>query len=363
MGMENAVRSQLSRFEQLQFAREVLLVEAGALNSLAANLPSAFETAVDLIYDCQGSVIVTGMGKAGIIGQKVAATLASTGTPSHFLHPAEAFHGDLGRLRQGDVALALSSSGQTEEMTRLLPTIRDMGLPLIVLTNYAGSALGRAATATLSLGEMREACPLGLAPSTSTTAMLALGDALALVVSRMRGFAATDFARFHPGGSLGRKLAKVADVMRPLGECRVALQTHTARQVLVDVGRPGRRTGAIMLTDAKGRLRGLFTDSDLARLLESGREAELDEPMSHLMSVSPATVSVEASMSAAVTILADKKISELPVIDEHGYPCGLVDITDVVGGAPALEDDHGVQGDSTRITVPFPHRSNTKAPA
>ena len=361
--MENAVRSQLSRFEKLQFAREVLLVEAGALTALVENFPPAFETAVDLIYGCESSVIVTGMGKAGIIGQKIAATLSSTGTPSHFLHPAEAFHGDLGRLRQGDVVVALSSSGQTEEMTRLLPTIRDLGLSLIALTNHAASTLGRAATVTLSLGEMREACALGLAPSTSTTAMLALGDALALVVSRMRGFAATDFARFHPGGSLGRQLAKVADVMRPLGECRVAFQTSSARQVLVDVSRPGRRTGAIMLTDAAGRLSGLFTDSDLARLLESGREAELDEPMSRLMSVNPATVSFQACMSVAVTILADKKISELPVIDEQGYPCGLVDITDVVSGAPAPDHEQAAQPNSPRITVPFPQRSNTKAPA
>ncbi len=192
---------------------------------------------------------------------------------------------------------------------------------------------------TLSLGPVREAGSLELAPSTSTTAMLALGDALALVVSELRGFTASDFARCHPGGSLGRQLALVAEAMRPLDQCRVAYQHETTRQVIVEVGKPGRRTGAIMLTNADGQLTGIFTDSDLARLFEARREQSLDGPIHDVMTRSPASVPVEAMLSDAITHLVDLKISELPVVDADGKPCGLIDITDVVSLLPASEDD------------------------
>src|SRR5947199_1104671 len=215
------------------------------------------------------------MGKAGLIAQKVAATLASTGTRSHFLHPSEAIHGDLGRLHADDVALLLSFSGQTEEIVRILPALRDLNVPIIAVTGQPESPLAMQAVITLDLGAIREACPLGLAPTASTTAMLALGDALALVLSRVRGFSSEDFARFHPGGSLGRKLARVEDVMRPLAQCRVARHEQTLRETLVGQSRPGRRTGAIMVVDAAGVLVGVFTDSDLARLLEASRDSAI----------------------------------------------------------------------------------------
>ncbi len=322
----------LSRFEQIRAAREILRTEGQAVLALSARLDDTFCRAVDVVFGCAGSVIVSGMGKAGLVGQKIAATLASTGTRSHFLHPGEAVHGDLGRVHHDDVMLMLSFSGETDEVTRLLPSLR--AVPIIAITGMPHSTLGRQAAVTLDLGPLREACALGLAPSTSTTAMLALGDALALVVSRMRRFGALDFVRFHPGGSLGRKLAKVDDLMRPLDECRVAWEGKTVRDVFVDLGRPGRRTGAIMLTDQDGALTGLFTDSDLARLLETRRDRAIDGPIRDVMTHRPKTVCTGSSMGEALGLLAERKISELPVTDEQGRPLGLLDITDVVGLLP-----------------------------
>ena len=196
----------LSPGERLRAAREVLRLEAVALWHVSHKMGEEFDEALGLLFRCEGAVIVTGMGKAGHIGQKIAATLASTGATSHFLHPAEAFHGDLGRVRQGDVVLMLSQSGETTEVVQLLPSLKEMGASIVAITANGQSTVGQAAEVVLPLGELDEACSLGLAPSTSTTAMLALGDALALVLSSMRGFQAEDFARFHPGGALGTKI-------------------------------------------------------------------------------------------------------------------------------------------------------------
>jgi len=289
------------------------------------------QEAIDAVLRCSGSVIVSGMGKAGLIGQKIVATLASTGTPSHFLHPGEAIHGDLGRIGRNDLVLLLSFSGQTEEVTRLLRPLREMAVTTIAITASQTSQLGHSADITIPLGQVDEACSLGLAPSTSTTMMLALGDALALVVSRAKGFAMIDFARFHPGGSLGRKLAKVEDLMRPLADCRVAVESLSVADVLNVVNRPGRRTGAIMLVNARHELTGIFTDSDLARLVEQKQFDVIDKPIRDVMTREPLNVVAGTPMSAAIDLLADKKISELPVVDRHGQPQGLVDITDVVG--------------------------------
>ncbi len=214
----------LAPLDQLRVAREVLRPEASALAALALRLDHSFCQTVDLIFGCRGSVIVSGIGKAGLVGQKIAATLASTGTRSHFLHPAEAAHGDLGRVSHDDIALILSQSGESEEVIRLLLSLAALHVPLIAVTGRRHSQLARGARVVLDLGPITEACFLGLAPTTSTTAMMALGDALALVLSRMRGFTAAQFARFQPGGSLGRKLARVRDAMRPLGRCRIASQ-------------------------------------------------------------------------------------------------------------------------------------------
>lgn len=321
--------------EQLHYARDILRLEAQALEQVAGRLDASFLAAVEHLLSCRGSAIVSGMGKAGLIGQKIAATFASTGTRSHFLHPAEAVHGDLGRVHADDVLVLLSQSGETEEIVRLLPNLTRMGVPLVAVTGRAGSTLGKAATVVLELGPLKEACSLGLAPSTSTTAMLALGDALALVTSRIRGFRAEDFARFHPGGSLGRKLSKVDDWMRPLAECRLASASQTVRGVFAMQQRPGRRSGAIMLLDERGRLVGLFTDSDLARLFEGRRDERFDAPIREVMTPAPCVVRTGSMMSDAVAIMAERKISELPVVDHVGVPQGLIDITDVVGLVPA----------------------------
>lgn len=329
-----AAQSVTTRAEQLELAREVLLAESRAIGELAERLDGAFCDAVTLLERCRGQVVVSGMGKAGLIGAKLAATLASTGTRSLFLHPAEAFHGDLGRVGSDDVLLMLSFSGATDEVVRLMPHVRGLGARIIAITGRPESPLAQAADVVLDLGPLREACPLGLAPSTSTTAMLALGDALALVTSQRRQFGAADFARFHPGGSLGLRLAKVDDSMRPRIDCRVASQSQSVREVFVQLSRPGRRTGAIMLVNDADHLTGLFTDSDLARLLERNRDADLDAPIEQVMTHSPRTVTLGTPLSEAIEMMAERKLSELPVIDHEGHPQGIIDITDVVGLLP-----------------------------
>lgn len=326
---------QFSPLDQLRYAREIIQLEAQALSKLSARLDTSFCEATRMLYECRGCVVVTGMGKAGIVGQKISATLASTGTRSIFLHPAEAVHGDLGRVHADDVVLVISQSGETEEIVRLLPALDDLQVNIIAITGRDTSTLGRAATVTLELGPLREACSLGLAPSTSTTAMLALGDALALVTSRMSQFGRDDFYRLHPAGSLGRHLSKVEDHMRPLEECRVTGDQQTVREVFAALSRPGRRSGAIMLTGADERLTGIFTDSDLARLFEARRDDAFDRPIHEVMTPRPRTVQLGSMMSDSVAIMAEMKISELPVVNSLDQPVGLLDITDVVSLSPS----------------------------
>jgi arabinose-5-phosphate isomerase len=334
MNSRSASGPRFAADQQLAMGREVLLAEAAALRSLSDRIDQGFCEVVRILLGCRGSVILTGMGKAGLIGKKIAATLASTGTPSHFVHPSEAIHGDLGRIQPDDCVMVLSNSGETEEIVNLLPSLTELAIPLIAITSNPASQLARASTVTLDLGATEEACSLGLAPSTSTTAMLALGDALALVVSHLLGFTREDFARYHPGGSLGRKLTKVMDVMRPLEQCCVALEAHSLREIYVQSQRPQRRSGAILLTDAQGRLTGIFTDSDLARLFEHKRDDAIDRPIREVMTATPVTVRHSEMLVEAIGILASRKISELPVIDKSGKPLGLIDITDVVGLLP-----------------------------
>src|SRR3954452_18202280 len=240
--------------EGLAFAREVLRIEADALDRVRDRLDSTIARVADQVFRCRGSVIVTGMGKAGIVGQKLAATLASTGARAFPLHPGEAVHGDLGRIRPDDVVIALSQSGETEEVLRLLPALRRIGAVLVAITGRSTSSLGKASDLCIALGPIEEACPLGLAPSASTTAMMAVGDALALLVCRMRDFRAEDFALYHPAGSLGRKLARVEDVMRTGRQIRRAHPDRTVREVFVAQAGPRRRTGAVLVEDDDGRL-------------------------------------------------------------------------------------------------------------
>jgi len=318
-------------FDEIEYARNILQAEAGALQRMAAELDSAaFRQSVELLLHCRGRVVVTGMGKAGLIGQKLTATFSSTGTAAHYLHPAEAFHGDLGRLQRDDVILALSLSGETEEVVKLLPTIADLGIPLIAITAKAGSTLGQAATLVLALGDVREACQLGLAPSTSTTMMLGLGDALALVTCRRRGFQAEDFARLHPGGSLGRHLTRVEDCMRPLAQCRLATVGQTLREAVAQHC-TGRRSGAIMIVDHDRRLQGIFTDSDLARLIGRGELDLFESRIERVMTARPKSLTMGQYARHAIEVLETYKISELPVVDEHRRPVGMIDVTDMIG--------------------------------
>ncbi|MCA8995361.1 MAG: KpsF/GutQ family sugar-phosphate isomerase [Planctomycetaceae bacterium] len=324
-----------SHLEQLRVGRETIRQEAEALLNLSRKLDASFCLAVETILSCEGSVIVCGMGKAGLIGKKITATFSSTGTRSHFLHPAEAVHGDLGCLHTNDVILALSNSGETDELLSILPTVREMGVPVISITATSQSSLAMQSDVVIELGRLKEACPWGLAPSTSTTAMLAVGDALALVVSEASGFTPAGFAKFHPGGSLGQKLKPVRELMRSLDQVRVASDSLTVREVIAQSARPGRRSGAVMLLGDGGQLSGIFTDSDLARLFESRPDGGLEEQVSKVMTRNPLTVSASAVFSDIIDLLAERKISEIPVVNEDRSPVGMIDITDIISWVPA----------------------------
>jgi arabinose-5-phosphate isomerase len=321
--------------EQLRAARAIMQHEGQALLDVARRLDASFCDAVGLLSRCRGCVIVTGVGKAGLIGQKLVATFCSTGTRSFFLHPTEALHGDFGCLGQDDLLLVLSHSGETEEVCQLLPLLRSQKLPVVAITARAQSTLGSQADVTICLGHLTEAGLHGLPPTTSTTAMLAVGDALALVVAETRGFTPQQFGRLHPGGSLGRRLTPIREVMRRGDELRVAAATSTVRDVFTNLCRPGRRTGAVMLVDQDGLLSGLFTDSDLARLLERRRDGQLDRPIAEVMTAGPVTLSQDAILEEAVQIMSSRRLSELPVIDDQRRPVGLIDITDVIGLMPS----------------------------
>jgi len=317
--------------DRLAYARQVILAEAAALREVAGRLDGSFLRAVDLLYGCPGRVAVTGTGKSADVGQKIAGTFNSTGTRAYMLDATRAVHGDLGMVHPNDVVLMLSHSGESEEMVRLVGPIKELALALMVLTGNGQSTLARQADVALVVGPLEEVCPLGLAPSTSTTAMIAVGDALAFVLTRMRQFTREDFARYHPAGSLGRRLVKVDAVMRQGPELRLASAEDTIRDVFARGRRRGRRTGAVMLTSADGRLSGLFTDSDLARLFEQRRDSALDRPIREVMTLNPITVPAGTRILEALDVLRQRKISELPVVDAGGRPVGLLDITDLIG--------------------------------
>ncbi|MDD3587201.1 MAG: KpsF/GutQ family sugar-phosphate isomerase [Thermoguttaceae bacterium] len=329
-GEEEELLSVEDKESVLASGRAILQRESQAVQALSDRLGDDFCRAAGMILRCRGCVIVCGIGKAGHVGRKISATFASTGTPSWFLSPSEAIHGDLGCLRSEDVLLILSYSGETEEITRLLPCFRERNLVVIAITTRKESTLGQGSTVTIPLGTLAEADRFNLAPSTSSTAMLALGDAIALTVSATRGFRAEDFAKFHPGGSLGRRLAKVEDYMRPLRQCRISHDKKTIREIFVESHLPGRRPGAILLVDDNGRLSGIFTDSDLAKLFETGDCDVLDRIVCEVMTKSPKVVRYGAGMPQAIALMGEKKISELPVLDDNNVPVGMLDITDLV---------------------------------
>ncbi|MDR3109902.1 MAG: KpsF/GutQ family sugar-phosphate isomerase [Planctomycetaceae bacterium] len=323
----------------IDYARQVIELEGNAIVDVAAQLDSQFSDAVLCIAKrCRsgGCVIVTGIGKAGLIGNKISATMSSTGTRSFFLHPSEAIHGDLGRVTADDVILVLSQSGETVEIVRLLPTLRKLGAAIIAITASPQSSLGQAADTVIAFGKLQEADTLGLAPSTSTAVMLALGDALALTASRLYGFRREDFAVFHPGGSLGRNLSLVDDYMRPLEKCRFAKDEQTLREVLSQKSDIDRYSGAVMLISGDNKLSGIFTDSDLRRLIGNHREELLDQPVQNVMTANPKRIQNGSSILDAIAILTNLKISELPVVDAENHPVGLIDITDILGVFPEL---------------------------
>ena len=324
----------------LAYARHVLEVEAGALRRLVPRIGQDFAQAARMLYRCRGNVITSGIGKAGIIAQKISATLASTGTPSHFLHAAEAVHGDLGRVRPGDVVLILSYGGETAEVSRLLGQLEKMKVPVIAMTGTPDSTLARKATVLLGMGHIDEACPMGLAPSATTTAMLALGDALALAVLEMRQrggqFSREEFALYHPAGSLGRQLLMVETLMRRGKDLPVARDNLTVRVALATVRKMRRRSGAVCLVDGRGRLTGIFTDADLRRLLEAGREDALDRPIAQVMTRGPKRVQAGDSAAEAIQIINRYFIEELPVVDARGRLVGLLDVQDLLATGVGL---------------------------
>src|SRR4051794_38167557 len=270
--------------ELLTFAQQVIDVEATAVRNVSGALDEAFERAVRLIVDCPGALLTSGIGKAGHVARKLSASFSSTGTPSHYLNPAEAVHGDVGSVRKGDVVVILSYSGESDEIVRMLSVIKKLGNPVIAITRNNTNSLARFSDVVLKLGNVEEACPLGLAPSASTTAMAALGDALFLTVMRIRPFSAEEFALYHPGGQLGRKLIKVKEAMtfRRGENLPVASERLTVGQVLHEVSSIKRRSGAVVLVDDQGKVSGIFSDGDLRRAITDDDGSVLRKPIGDL---------------------------------------------------------------------------------
>ncbi len=320
--------------DELAFARKALEAEARAVELAAQRLDDDFLHAVDLLERTvrrKGVIVVSGMGKSGLIGQKIAATLASLGAPAQSVHPAEAAHGDLGRIRPEDALLALSHSGETPEVVALAQTLAQDGLTVVAITARRDSALGRCAEATLEVGEVAEACPLSLAPTSSTTAALALGDALALTLSRRLGFTADDFAKRHPGGLLGETLRPVVEALRFVvgRNLPVVDERLSVGEALAQADSAGRRPGALIAVDSEGRLSGVFTDGDLRRLVLRDPQA-LARPLGEVMTRSPRTLPHTARLQDAVALIREQRQDEIPIVDDQSRPVGLLDVQDLI---------------------------------
>jgi arabinose-5-phosphate isomerase len=311
----------------IKYARTVLLSEIKAIQSLSGRIDASFEKAVGMLLSCKGRVVVTGMGKTGIIGEKISATLASTGTPSLFLHPAEAYHGDLGRLAKNDIVLLLSNSGETEEVVKLLPAVKKIGAVVIAMTGSAKSTIGKLSDVVLETGKIKEACPWDIVPTASTTAMLALGDALALTVFKHRKFTREQFALYHPGGELGRRLLKVKEIMRSGKLHPVIREDRPLKDALVIITQ--KRAGAVNIINKSGKLVGIFTDGDLRRHIEKSPDI-LTRPVKSIMTANPLTTTANSLAVEALRILKEKKIDELPVVDGRKRPVGMLDVQDLL---------------------------------
>jgi arabinose-5-phosphate isomerase len=309
-------------------AKEVLDIEAEAIRALKNRLGRNFNRALEIILRTRGRVVVCGMGKTGIIAEKLSATLASTGTPSLFLHLAEASHGDLGRVTEEDVVIILSNSGHSPEIAQLLPLLKKLGADIISLTGNPKSTLARHSDVTLDVSVKKEACPLGLAPTCSTTATLAMADALAVCLLEIKGFREKDFAFFHPGGALGKRLLlKVGDIMRSGKSCAVVGQNEKVSRVLLKITQA--RAGSASIIDRRGRLIGIFTDGDLRRHLEADPLLPTRK-IKDVMTARPQTIAVDKLAAEAMYMLQQKKIDEVPVIDAKGRPVGMLDVQDLL---------------------------------
>lgn len=314
--------------KNIKIAKKVLKIEAEAIEQLARRLNGQFDKAVNLLYKAKGRVVITGMGKPGIIGRKISATLASTGTPSIFLHPAEAVHGDLGMVVADDVLLAISNSGETEEMTRLLPLIKKIGAPIVSLTGNPKSTLAKYSTVLLDVSVKKEACTLNLAPTASTTAMLAMGDALAVALLDVRGFKAKDFAFYHPGGKLGKQFVLVHEVMRTAKQNPVVKGSETVQSVLIKITKA--KAGCATVVDKNQKLKGIFTDGDLRRSL-SKDAAVLNKPVSALMTKKPKVIREDALAMEALRLIKKHGIDEVIVVNKKDKPVGILDEKDLLG--------------------------------
>ena len=313
----------------LELAREVLTIEAEGIAHLVQKLDRSFVKAVDLVFRARGRVILTGVGKSGIVARKLVATFNSTGTRALFLHPVEAMHGDLGMVSKDDVVLALSNSGETQELTILLPSLRRLGSPLITFTGRPNSTLGRASRVVIDTGVPREACPLGLAPTASTTAMLAMGDALAVVLLTKRGFQASDFQRFHPGGSLGARLnLAIREVMLTGDSIPRSRPEEPLAQAIWEMG--AKNLGTTLVVDHGDVLTGIITDGDLRRALATSGQI-LDRPVKEVMTPQPQAVGPETLASQALELMEQKAIMVLPVVDQQGKVQGIVHLHDLLG--------------------------------
>lgn len=316
----------------IEQAKKVLRIEADAVARLIDRLDDNFERAVDLILNCRGRVVVTGMGKSGHIGNKIAATLASTGTPALFLHPAEGIHGDLGMVTKGDVVIALSNSGETEELSRMLPSLKRIGIKIVALTGNPASTLGKNSDVVIDVGVKEEACPLGLAPTASTTATLAMGDALAVVLLDRRGFKEEDFACYHPGGALGKRLLlRVRDVMHSGDAVPKVAEGTLIKDAIYEIS--SKKMGITAVVDGAGKLLGVVSDGDLRRWMERTEktgENLLAKKAGDIMTRNPKVIGAEALAGEAVAIMEGSSITCLLILDKDGRPEGVVHLHDLL---------------------------------
>ncbi|HWP86122.1 MAG TPA: KpsF/GutQ family sugar-phosphate isomerase [Terriglobia bacterium] len=331
-----------TRPSPLTTARRVLRTEADAIAALLKRLDNSFERAVELLAATKGRVIVTGMGKSGLVARKIAATFSSTGTPSFFLHPAEAIHGDMGMLTAGDTLVALSYSGETEEILRLLDRVKRLGIPLISLTGGRDSTLARASAVLLDVGIEREACSLNLAPTASTTASLALGDALAIALLERKGFREDDFAELHPGGELGRKIKRVEQLMHSGAALPVVRPGTPMPEVIEEMSRKG--FGMANVVENGGRLAGIITDGDLRRFLQTAGSGWANHKARDAMTRKPATIGPRESAADAVRLMEALKITSLPVVDARSRLVGLLHLHDCAELRRKVPEDRSRNG-------------------